>query len=538
VTQRGSRERMHPREMKSPHVVILGAGASKACCPDGDANGLLVPLTDELPRVPGIAEILAECGVLWRRGQKFEDTYDRLYKEGIHAAQLAEMERRLHEYLTQLRLPDALTVYDKLLLALTPNDLVATFNWDPLLLHAFRRSQIAGAAPKLAFLHGCVDVGVCSTHNQIGYQDRSCPACGGPLGPTKLLYPISDKDYDENPVIRDQWAAFDHHLENAYFVTIFGYSAPVNDSKAISRMEQLWSRNRRGNLLQVEFVVEPGTACRRQVAEKWADFLVGEHFDVCDKFERSWLSRCPRRTCVALWQTAQNNDWYYPDNPFPECSGVEELKAWVRPLIDEENDVNFRVERWHRCFGGLPPESNERTNALASTMRTDFLLDASKPGSVAWSCIIIRSSEHDTYPEPDPDGHKGISSWFKVDLLGFYDAGIEVRLSDATIAFHADDSWCLMTADTPADASRRTEDVFVVGRIPFTNVASYDLRPDDWYGEPRLFCRFCIDGAPYESIRYARGVRETPEGLILDGPLDSANMRALADDSGNMIEDT
>lgn len=30
--------------MQKPHVVVLGAGASRATCPDGDKNGRKIPL--------------------------------------------------------------------------------------------------------------------------------------------------------------------------------------------------------------------------------------------------------------------------------------------------------------------------------------------------------------------------------------------------------------------------------------------------------------------------------------------------------------
>lgn len=36
-----------------PHVVILGAGASKAAMPDGDKSGKMIPLMDNLPDILG-----------------------------------------------------------------------------------------------------------------------------------------------------------------------------------------------------------------------------------------------------------------------------------------------------------------------------------------------------------------------------------------------------------------------------------------------------------------------------------------------------
>jgi hypothetical protein len=46
----------------SPHVVILGAGASRACCPSGDKNGRQLPLMADFVAKVGIGEIIKEAG--------------------------------------------------------------------------------------------------------------------------------------------------------------------------------------------------------------------------------------------------------------------------------------------------------------------------------------------------------------------------------------------------------------------------------------------------------------------------------------------
>ena len=45
----------------------------------------------------------------------------------------------IHDYFHSLRIPPTPTLYDHLLLALRKKDVVATFNWDPLLLQAAKR---------------------------------------------------------------------------------------------------------------------------------------------------------------------------------------------------------------------------------------------------------------------------------------------------------------------------------------------------------------------------------------------------------------
>jgi len=46
----------------SPHIVILGAGASRACCDTGDRNGRTLPLMNDLIDCVGIGEIIRESG--------------------------------------------------------------------------------------------------------------------------------------------------------------------------------------------------------------------------------------------------------------------------------------------------------------------------------------------------------------------------------------------------------------------------------------------------------------------------------------------
>ena len=45
------RKKVEERILNSPHVVILGAGASRAACPDGDKNGEILPLMDDFIEV-------------------------------------------------------------------------------------------------------------------------------------------------------------------------------------------------------------------------------------------------------------------------------------------------------------------------------------------------------------------------------------------------------------------------------------------------------------------------------------------------------
>jgi hypothetical protein len=71
-------------------------------------------------------------------------------------------------YFGALQLPEKPTIYDHLIMGLRETDLIATFNWDPLLLQAFQRAPRWLSKPRLAFLHGSVAIGYCDTDERTG----------------------------------------------------------------------------------------------------------------------------------------------------------------------------------------------------------------------------------------------------------------------------------------------------------------------------------------------------------------------------------
>ena len=104
---------------------------------------------------------------------------------------------------------------------------------------------------------------------------------------------------------------------------------------------------------------------------------------------------------------------------------------------------------------------------------------------------------------PDRKDDAGISAWFNVAMLGLYDRGIEVFLSDSRSAFQTEDgSWSLLPRDHPFDeAATYTASV---GRIPFRFIERIDWsRSDGYYNSPHFYCRFAgpLRG-PYEDVIY------------------------------------
>ena len=44
--------------------------------------------------------------------------------------------------------------------------------------------------------------------------------------------------------------------------------------------------------------------------------------------------------------------------------------------------------------------------------------------------------------------------------------------------------------------------VFKTGKIPWRNIRHFDLRGDEYYGCPHLYCHYADDGMPYEGFGY------------------------------------
>jgi hypothetical protein len=200
--------------------------------------------------------------------------------------------------------------------------------------------------PKLAFLHGNVAVGYCAEHRTCGWHDDRCRVCNEPFSPSPLLFPVKDKDYIGQPFIRSEWARLQRDLEAAYFVTIFGYSAPVTDVAARNTMLEVWSRNGAREIAEVEIIdIRPAD----DLVRSWDDFIVRSHYITKQRVMQAYSSWHPRRSCDALFAATMMND-PWRDDWLPEFSDPAELRQWVDPLWNEER----RLAGCNREFSGRP----------------------------------------------------------------------------------------------------------------------------------------------------------------------------------------
>lgn len=328
-----------------PHVVILGAGASRAAFAEGDINGSKLPLMIDLVETVGVNDLLKSSGIKYE-GRNFEDLYDDMCRNPSLQSVVEEINERIYEYFYRLRLPANITIYDRLVLSLRGKDAIATFNWDPLLAFAYRRNSHMGDLPRVVSLHGNVAVGICVKDKVKGINGTSCAICGDRLQPTNLLYPIKQKNYADDPFLKNEWIELEGHLKSAYFLTIYGYSAPIADNEAINLIQKKWDENKYKDIAEIEIIDIKSSP---DLENSWRRLIVRQHFGTMNDYRFSHLSRHPRRSCEALFQaTILNDPWQ--DNFPPENTTLEEFQDWIQPLILEEQDT----EKDRFC--GLPCE--------------------------------------------------------------------------------------------------------------------------------------------------------------------------------------
>ena len=314
-----------------PHVVVLGAGASRAALPDGDATGRRLPLmADLLDVVPLLRDHLVRAGVQTDPGN-FEVTYSRVAEQAPAIA--SSIEAKIYDYFDSLTIPPTPTLYDHLLLALRQKDVIATFNWDPLLLQAAMRCGLPGVeCPHLLFLHGNVLSGFCPADSVHGYKGSRCSRCRQELQPSRLLYPIATKNYDADPQIASAWHCLKLSLRQAFMVTVFGYSAPTSDASAIEALRWAWETNALREMNQLEIV---DIRDEDELRDSWKDFIRFEHYEVHSSFYTSWIAKHPRRSGEAHRMQYYDAEFVL-DNVIPERLGLHEMKDWFRPLVESE----------------------------------------------------------------------------------------------------------------------------------------------------------------------------------------------------------
>jgi len=315
-----------------PHLVILGAGASLAAFPEGDKNGKALPLMSSLFTDLNLTNTLKKSHV--NSFDNFEILYEAINNDPSKKKLQITLEEKISRYFYGMKILSTPTLYDYLILSLRKKDVIATFNWDPLLLQSARRhKKYKDHLPAILFLHGNVAVGICSSCNIMGYKyNKRCHRCLKTFESMPLLYPVGKKKYSDDKNISNAWSDLAISLKQAYYVTIFGYSAPVSDFDAKTLMTKSFNKNKSHEFSQVEIIdIKP----EPEITDNWRDFFYHHHYDVMDNFNKSQLWWHPRRSCEAHASALlMNSPWPY--DPFPLFNSISEMHDWINPFINEE----------------------------------------------------------------------------------------------------------------------------------------------------------------------------------------------------------
>ena len=315
--------------------MILGAGASFAAFPDGDKHGRKLPLMWNIVDVVGLGSLLDEAGITEHR-DNFERLYSELVTAGQHPDLVTKIDKSIFDYFASMELPDEPTLYDHLVLSLRNKDIIATFNWDPFLVQAVARNGDPKSLPNLLSLHGNTAIGYCMDHKpiRVGLRGDKCPVCAKPFQDSRLLYPVGQKNYNNDPFIAKSWELLQHSLKSAYVVTTFGYSAPATDVEAVGLLKDAWGNPQQRELEEIEII---DIKDEEKLYPTWEPFIHSHHYRTTNSFYESIIGRSPRRSCEAMWMMLMDAV-FIDTNPVPQGSSWEELRQFYDVLLEDERN--------------------------------------------------------------------------------------------------------------------------------------------------------------------------------------------------------
>ncbi len=332
------------------HVVILGAGASIAATKrNPELNGKRLPSMNDFIELVGLQDIVDSLPI-GLRATNFEELYSNIHSDNPVSDILNEIEKRVYDYFKDMKLPNEPTIYDYLVLSLRSKDIIATFNRDPFLYQAWCRNMHVGDYPYIAFLHGNVALG-------LGYSKEEKNA--GPSGmtskktfnyfePTKLLFPVTQKNYNSDEFTQGQWEMLDSFLADkaVRLLTIFGYGAPKTDIEAVQTLNKAWGTGDDRNMEQFEIIdIRP----EDELVETWSNFINTHHYDYSTDYFKSSLAYNPRRTFESYFQHIMPmtpEEAFSASNPVPsDFKTLEELWDWHKNLVEAEKEYYLNQEK-------------------------------------------------------------------------------------------------------------------------------------------------------------------------------------------------
>lgn len=112
--------------------------------------------------------------------------------------------------------------------------------------------------------------------------------------------------------------------------------------------------------------------------------------------------------------------------------------------------------------------------------------------------VIIRDLRRmDNYP--DTIEGKGISSWFRIGLIGNYEKGIMLSCGIYELVYDEKEE----VYHFPSKGERGNTKLTLTGYVPYENIETVDWDGDQYYSYPHLYCYFEMKNKqPYEKLRF------------------------------------
>jgi hypothetical protein len=177
-------------------------------------------------------------------------------------------------------------------------------------------------------------IGYCETDDVMGINGNRCSKCGNLVAPSRLLFPITEKNYEKDRFIAEQWQELAADMSAAFMVTLFGYGAPTTDAAAIDLLKGAWGDPAKRIVEEIEII---NVLPEDELVATWQPFIYSHHYHISNDFYSSWLANHPRRTGEAYINRFIEAMLIH-DNPIPRKAGFDDLWAWFDKLLEVEGE--------------------------------------------------------------------------------------------------------------------------------------------------------------------------------------------------------
>lgn len=305
------------------HLVILGAGSTIATIPNGDKNGEESYTLANLLKDKTFTSFLEKVQGNFSAND-VEDLCKQLYKEDRPL--YYEFESLVRKKYARLELPEEFTILDRLVLSLTPNDAIVSFNWDDLVIQAYQRMSEyvpEEMLPILAFPHGNAQ----AVYNNKHYTSKRIVTSTSWFD-SPLNMPVDEIDYKSDVFINSQWHILDFFMRNAQMITFFGYRGPDSDEQDLKHLDELFAKNEICDKIEI---IDKDQESAVEVAKRLERFKMQPNWLYpCADFWHSTIAKYPRRTLSVL------DNWNYSVRTSAKEESLAEFLKHIGPLIEEE----------------------------------------------------------------------------------------------------------------------------------------------------------------------------------------------------------